>query len=186
MPKNSQSTLETMLFEAANAAEAGDTSTAADIYREPIAVHPECAPAYVNLGTLHAHEKRFEAAAALYFKAIEVDPNYTMGHFNYANVLEELGQLSEACQSYERALETNPRHADSHFNLALAYERAEDFRQAVRHWEAYLELDKGSKWSAVARQHVESLTATKRIQVVARTESPARTLEPRPALFLVK
>jgi len=186
MKKPSLSAIEDQFNAAVRAEEDGDSTTAAKLYKKIISAHPQNALAYVNLGTILFHRKQFPAAAALYHKAIEVDPSYTMGHFNYANALKEMGQYVEARQAYENAIESDPKHADSHFNLALAYERDDELPKALRHWKAYLQLDNGSHWSAVVRSEIGIIIALTQIQVVAKTETPARTFGPKSPLFLAK
>ena len=94
------------------------------IYEETIGAHPDYAPAFINLGTIHFKARAFKQAEYLYRRAIEVDPGSALAFFNLGNVLEEMGSIPEAIAAYEQAVVLAPRYADPLYNLALIYHRS--------------------------------------------------------------
>ncbi|MGH9488741.1 MAG: tetratricopeptide repeat protein [Terriglobales bacterium] len=122
--------------------------------------------AYINLGTLRYHQKRFVAAESCYRRALELDAGYALAHFNLGNVLDETGRLAEAIAAYLRAVQLVPDYADAHYNLALAYQRQGQPRRAVPHWQQYLGLDKNSAWANHARVQLKQALARDTLQLV--------------------
>jgi len=186
MGKNASSTATGMLYAAVDAEKRGDRTAAAKIYRELIEVQPDCAPAYLSLGTLYYQQKRYPEAADYYRRALELKTDYSLAHFNYASTLEELGRFDEAIKSYQRAIEVNPRYCDAHYNLALAYQRAGNDRKSLYHWSAYVRLDSSnSDWVKFARAEIRKLLRKQPLRVVSSNLRSARTNDSPSVLFVV-
>ena len=134
-------------------------------YREAIALNPEAAGAFINLGTIYYNMHRLGDAENCYRAAAEIDPQYALAFFNLGNVFDERGSLEEARKNYDDALRINPQYADAHYNLALVLEKLGSRGKALHHWRRYLKLDPGSPWAAYARQQL----ARSPFQVVGET-----------------
>lgn len=122
--------------------------------------------AWINLGTIRYHQKRFKESEECYRRAIALQPRYPLAHFNLANVLDETGHMHEAIETYRLALRLSPDYADAHYNLALAYQRAGRHRHAIPHWRKYLKLDHQSAWAAHARAQLKRALAQDLLRVV--------------------
>jgi len=155
---------------AVQAEESGDKNRAIGIYSEIIAADPNFAPAYINLGTIFFHMRRFGRAEELYRMATEIDPDYVLAFFDLGNVLDELDRPEESIQAYLQAIALSPRYADAHYNLALAYERKGESRPALRHWEAYLRLDRTGPWADHARSQIRKLLDGEQLSVAWRAD----------------
>jgi len=142
---------------AVQAEESGEKNQAIGIYNEIIAADPEFAPAYINLGTIYFHMRRFGRAEELYRRATLADPGYVLAFFDLGNVLDELDRPDESIEAYRKAIELAPRYADAHYNLALAYGRKGEQRAALRHWQAYVRLDRTGPWADHARTQIHKL-----------------------------
>jgi tetratricopeptide (TPR) repeat protein len=162
---------------AVQAEECGEKNRAVGIYNEIIAADPDFAPAYINLGTLYFHMRRFGRAEELYRRATVADPGYVLAFFDLGNVLDELDRPDESIEAYRKAIALAPRYADAHYNLALAYERNDELRAALRHWHAYVRLDRTGPWADHARSQIHKLLGQEILSVAWRGE---RSL-PRPA-----
>jgi len=143
-------------------------------YRQAIALNPEAAGAYINLGTIYYNLHRLGDAEGCYRAAADIDPQYALAFFNLGNVFDERGNLEEARRNYEDALKINPQYADAHYNLALVLEKLNLRGKALPHWRRYLKLDPGSPWASYARQQL----ARSPFQVIAAPgDSPNALLE---------
>ncbi|HEY1897772.1 MAG TPA: tetratricopeptide repeat protein [Terracidiphilus sp.] len=162
---------------AVQAEECGDKQRAIAIYNEILAVDPDFAPAYINLGTIYFHLRRFGRAEELYRRATEADPGYVLAYFDLGNVLDELERPDESIAAYQQAIALAPRYADAHYNLALAYERKGELRLALRHWHAYIRLDRSGPWADHARGQIHKLLSREKLSVAWR----AQCFVPRPA-----
>ena len=130
---------------------------AIEAYRRVTELNPAAAGAWVNLGTIHYRQRRFQEAESCYRQAIAADPGYPLAEFNLGNLYDEQGRTPEAFEHYRKSLQLSPNYADAHFNLALLCERTGDMLKAVHHWKAYLKLDSSSQWAEVARRQLERL-----------------------------
>jgi tetratricopeptide (TPR) repeat protein len=155
---------------AVQAEELGDKQQAIAIYDEILAVDPNFAPAYINLGTIFFHMRRFGRAEELYRRATVADPAYVLAYFDLGNVLDELDRPDESIAAYRKAIALAPRYADAHYNLALAHERKGELRPALRHWHAYVRLDRTGPWADHARGQIHKLLSRERLSVAWRAE----------------
>ncbi|MBU1360982.1 MAG: tetratricopeptide repeat protein [Gammaproteobacteria bacterium] len=128
------------LFATAEALEESDPPAAEQAYRHLLALSPDHAHAYLNLGYMLCEAGRCEEAVALYDRAVVQCPDDPLVHYNRAVALEDLGRVPEALKSYERSLALQPDLADAHQNAALLYERAGDKQRAIRHFSAFRRL----------------------------------------------
>jgi DNA-binding transcriptional MerR regulator len=143
-------------------------------YRQAIALNPEAAGAFINLGTIYYNLHRLSDAENCYRAAAEIDPQYALAFFNLGNVFDERASLDEARTNYQEALRINPAYADAHYNLALVLEKLGQRGKALHHWRRYLKLDPGSPWAAYARQQL----ARSPFQVLEGGESEMRDRGP--------
>ena len=128
-----------------------------EAYERSLALDPNSAGALVNLGTIHYHLRKWDAAERCYRQALEVDSDYALAHFNLGNLFDETGNRPRALSHYQAALRANPDYADAHYNAALIYQSQGEPMRAVRHWKAYLKLDPASNWASIARRELEKL-----------------------------
>ncbi len=103
-----------------------------------IALMPDYAEAYCNLGNALQDLGRFDEAADRYREAIAIVPDFAEAHGNLGNALKQLGQRDGALASYRMAVQCNPEFAGAHGNLGDLYldlGRLEDavasYRQAI-------------------------------------------------------
>jgi tetratricopeptide (TPR) repeat protein len=130
-------------FERALGLEDSDPEAARDAYRHALALDPELADAYVNLGRLAHEAGDAREAARLSHLALEKCPEDPTVHFNLALALEDLGSRDAAVAHYLRALALDPDFADAHYNLAGLCEQLGREAEALRHYHAYKKLMEG-------------------------------------------
>ncbi len=184
LPASAPATQE-MFLAAVQAEECGDKSRAVSIYEQILSRDPGYAPAYINLGTLYFHMRRYGRAEELYRRATETDPGYVLAFFDLGNVLDELDRSDESIAAYLRAVELSPRYADVHYNLALAFERKGEHRSALRHWQAYVKLDRSGPWADHARGQIRRLLDREHLAIAWRSTSFVPPRKSTSALALV-
>ncbi len=130
-------------FERALDLEDEDPEAARDAYRAALALDPELADAYVNLGRLAQEAGDAREAARLYHLALERSPDDGIVHFNLALAQEDLRAPERAVAHYQKALSIDPDFADAHYNLAGLCEQLGREAEALRHYHAYKKLTDG-------------------------------------------
>ncbi len=127
-------------FERGVALEASEPVRAEAAYQQALALAPDLANAYLNLGAMWSEAGRFDEVALLSAQALAHCPDNALLHFNHAVALDHLERLDEALSSYERSLALDPSLADAHYNLGRLREQLGDKRGALRHFSAYRRL----------------------------------------------
>jgi tetratricopeptide (TPR) repeat protein len=129
-------------FSLGEALEATDRKAAEAAYRKVLALDPDHADAYLNLGALLCDAKRCKEAVALYDEALRRKPGEALLHFNRAVALEDQGRALDALAAYNASLQLAPDLADAHYNAARLHEQLGDAKNAVRHFSAYRRLER--------------------------------------------
>ncbi len=124
-------------------------------YEQAVAVDPDFADAWCNLGTVFYNQERRARAQECFERTLALEPQHLEGHLNMAALLEEAGKPEAALPHYRRALAADPLCADTHVSLALVYERLALPSRARDHWRRYLQLDPGGGWADVAERHLD-------------------------------
>jgi len=103
---------------------------AAADYERAIALQPEFAEAFYNLGVLRMSQNRVAEARDCYLAAIARKAAYAEAHNNLGSVQLALGELDPALASYHRALEIRPDYVEARYNLGIALQNADRFEEA--------------------------------------------------------
>jgi len=129
-------------FSRGEALESKSPRAAEAAYRKVLALDPDHADAYLNLGALLCESRRWREAVALYDEALRRRPGEALLHFNRAIALEDQGRPAEAIASYGASLSLDPDLADAHYNAARLHEKLGDAKKALRHLSAYRRLER--------------------------------------------
>ena len=86
---------------------------AVEAFRRALALRPDFAEAYTNLGNVLQGKEAFEEALEAYRQAISLRPDLAEAHANMGAALESLGRLKVAIDSYSVAVKLNPDLCDS-------------------------------------------------------------------------
>jgi Tfp pilus assembly protein PilF len=119
----------------------GDIDGAAGEYRKAIALDPDMALAYSNLGALLQSRGELVEAESLYLKTIGLRPNYALAWNNLAIVRYKRGDGAGAVSAFRRAIELKPDDAGAVYNLGRLYQQAGIADSAVAMFERAYRLE---------------------------------------------
>lgn len=100
-------------------------------YQRAIAVKPDWAEAYANIGSARMQQGLMQEAVEYYQKAIAIKPELKMLHFNIANTFLNQGNYDEAISNYQEAIKYNPEWPDAIANLGNAFSMQGKLEEAI-------------------------------------------------------
>lgn len=115
-------------------AQGRDPARGVALIGQALALRPDFAPAWNNLGNGHRSLGQTAEALAAYDRAIALQPGFVEAHNNRGNVLALLGRMEEALAEFDRAVSLDPRLAEAHGNravLLVALDRPEEALKAA-------------------------------------------------------
>jgi protein O-GlcNAc transferase len=113
---------------------------ACEALERAVALDPNYADAYNELGLARAEAESLEAAEAAFRKALSLQADYREAHNNLGLLLHRLGRDEEAALSLRRALEIEPRSPEVLRNLGLVLRAQRRPEEAVEAYRAALSL----------------------------------------------
>jgi tetratricopeptide (TPR) repeat protein len=117
----------------------GKADEAVAKFNEVIAVVPNCAECYANIGTVQGQAKRYAEAETAYKKAIELNPNFAEAYNGLANVYNADKKFDLAAAASKKAMElasATPGGTPGAPGAAPAASASQVFNQGVILWNA--------------------------------------------------
>ena len=107
-------TMTTLALEWGNAAlEENRDADAEQFYEAALDVDKGSAPAWNNLGTVHARREEYAEAAAMFRRAVDLDPAFADAWFNLGRAWLATGRSAEARQAFDESARLGNRSARS-------------------------------------------------------------------------
>ena len=103
---------------------------AIEAYRRALAINPDFAPPYNQLGYALRNLNDFEGAAKAFKRYTELIPDEPNPYDSYAELLMKTGDFQDSIAQYERALEVNPNFTASYLGIAHDWMFLGDFEKA--------------------------------------------------------
>ena len=100
-------------------------------YRKAIALKPDYAEAYCDLGAVLGSKGHLEEAIAAYRQATALKPDFPEAYDNLGNALIKIGHLDEAISVFQRAVALKPDYAEAHCNLGVGLREVGLLDQAI-------------------------------------------------------
>jgi predicted TPR repeat methyltransferase len=97
----------------------GRSSEGVELIERSLALVPDSADWYNNLGIVLQESSLLDNAIEAYHRAIAIDPNHANAHSNLGVLLRATGKPAEAEAAYRTAIRLNPEHIDAHTNLGV-------------------------------------------------------------------
>jgi len=118
----------------------GRPGEAIAVYRRLLALRPECAEIFNNLGLALQDEGCLDEAAENYRQALRLSPGLADAHNNLGTVLVSQGDRETAIPRFRAALSLNSDYLPAYVNLGCALQRLERPEEAVPLYERAIAL----------------------------------------------
>jgi len=150
----------------------GKWPEAADTYQKAIALKPDVAANYNNLGNDLAKEGKVDDARAAYQKYVDLNPaDAALAWRNFGTVLYNSNRMKESIEPLQKATTLDPKNATAWLLLGIALVNTMEFKTVgdkitpvmqpgtVEAYQHAIELDPNGPIGAQAKQGLESLQA---------------------------
>jgi superkiller protein 3 len=124
-----------------NARENGFNALAIEYYQKTIALNPNNAKAYNNMGNAYNDLKKHGEAIRCFQEAIAIDPNLATVYVNMGNAYDGLKNYQETFRYYQKALTIDPNFASAYYNMGVAYMNLENYGEAIRCYKKTVAID---------------------------------------------
>jgi tetratricopeptide (TPR) repeat protein len=145
---------------------------AADAYQKAIALKPDMAANYNNLGNDMAKLGKIEEARTAYQKYVDLNPtDAALAWRNFGIVLYQANRMKEAIDPLQKAIQIDPKNAQAWLLLGIALVNTMEFKTVgdkmtpvmqpgtIEAYQKAIELDPNGPVGAQAKQGLESLQA---------------------------
>ncbi|MBX3414085.1 MAG: tetratricopeptide repeat protein [Pirellulales bacterium] len=160
----------------------GDDETAANYFRQALAIVPNQANWLNDYGLALVRLERYDEAIKGYTLGLKVAPDSAKLMSNLAFAYLKRGQAATAANHARNAIAIEPDLAAAHANLGLALAEQDQFDEAAQALRRSLELNPGSL--DIQRALGKCLTSANRPQEAIEAYRAALELDPRDALSL--
>ncbi|HEX4131239.1 MAG TPA: multiheme c-type cytochrome [Pirellulales bacterium] len=135
--------------------DAGNNAAVEKLYREVIAIRPQFAQAYYDLGLLLAEdEKRLPEVAEMLGQAAKLAPDDARAQYNYGLALQKNGDAARAERALYAAWKLAPASTEYLYALTVLYAQQDDWSNALACAEQLAKMDASYRgfYSQIMRQ----------------------------------
>lgn len=118
----------------------GNTERGIQIFQELLAIDPNIADAYNQIGYFEAYRGNYEKAVEAFQKYQFMAPDQANPHDSLGEVQAFSGRYDEAIANLNKALAVKPDFFVAHAHLGVAYEGKGDYPRAIQHYRRAAEL----------------------------------------------
>ncbi len=116
----------------------GKRDEAIESYEKAIAIKPDWAEAYGNIGSARSQQGDLDAAIANYLQAVALKPELEVLHFNLGNSYLQQNKYEEAITYYQNTLKIKPDWAEVHANLGSCFSMQGRLEEALTSYQQAL------------------------------------------------
>ncbi len=135
--------LKKKLETAFNFYQAGDSSKAADIYRQILSKNPSNFNALYYLAIIEAGRKNLDQAKSLMARALTVQPSNIQLLENYATILFQTEEYDTALKICQKVVQLNGASAYSIYIIAISLSKLKRFQESIIQFDDLLKLEPG-------------------------------------------
>jgi tetratricopeptide (TPR) repeat protein len=110
---------------------AGRLSEAIEVYRKLLALRPDLAEVYCNLGSALQSQGKLDEAVAQFERATTLKPQLFQAHNSLGDIFRQQGKLDEAVARYRQAIALRPNFAETYSNLGAVLGQQGNFAAAA-------------------------------------------------------
>ena len=137
-------------------AQAGDLERALSLWQEAVALEPNFAPAWHNLGSAYAYLNRLSEAIQSFDQALAINVNDYVSWSDRGNALFRLQRWQEAIISWDRVIGIQPDCHQVWYRRGLALEKLELYAEALASYEKCLTIDPDFKPAQKRQQNLQA------------------------------
>ena len=119
------------LHKAFTAMDKKDWHTAIAAFKKLIAIRPDDAGAYFNMGITYRELGEYAEAIAAYKKAIAIKPDDPRAYYNMGYAYHYFGKYAEAVAAYKKAIAIKPDDPRAYNNMGVAYDYLGKYAEAI-------------------------------------------------------
>ena len=134
----------------------GQLDTSIESYKKALALKPDHANAYYNMGNALKERGKLEEAIEAYNKALVFNPDYADAYNNIGNALQDQSKLEEAISAFKRVLSLKPNCAEAYCNIGNVFAAQGDLEEAIIAYRKSLSINPNS---VVAHSHMAAVFA---------------------------
>lgn len=112
-------------------------------FRGAIALNPNYAEAYGNLGVIlkALGDSSLPEIALIFRKSLALQQDNPDILYNLGTVLTQMGSIDEAIRTFKEAIKLKPEYPQAYYNLGLAYRQKELVNEAIASWQRAIKLN---------------------------------------------
>ena len=112
----------------------GEVDAALACYHEAVALDPNYAEAFNNLGFVCIRRQDYEDAERYLSRAVAINPALANAHYNFGTLLQQTGRSDQALDSFQKATALEPNNAEAHYSLGSLYLQLGRDVEAITHF----------------------------------------------------
>ena len=109
----------------------GNLAAAVAEYKATIAINPQLAEPYCNIGLIYNQEHNYKAALDEFHRALAVNPKDAITYNGIGAALRAQKDLVGAIKNWQTAVTMDPNLSTAHYNLGTAYELEKEYDKAM-------------------------------------------------------
>ena len=122
-----------------------------------IAINPDDADAYYNMGNVYLNLGKNTEAIATYKKSIAIKPTKYAAYMRMAFAYRKLKKYPEALAAYKKCVALKPDDVDAYLHLGSAYDKLEQYQEALAAYKKAIALKPTGKGADFARKKISEI-----------------------------
>jgi len=102
----------------------GQARKAIEQFRKALALKPDLAEAYFDLGLVYGQLEQYDRAIEEFHRVLALDPEYEGVHYAAGLAFAQKGEYDRAVEEFTGAIDADPEFAQIYVNRGLAYARS--------------------------------------------------------------